>query len=182
MKTVSTLVSGQPGQAWPCVLRGAVQRGCEESTVLIPVTGWVTVSSADLILTQVGPRCRPGGQVEGRLIPARELSHTFQPSFANRRRVFFVSIWFLCQVCSWLKMQRERAMSKQPCQRVPRKSSSQTNGLGARRRRDSRHTALWIQDVVPSVRTAPQNQPSTAPFCFLLCFFSPNPPVHSCRF
>ena len=53
LKGASTQVSGQPKEALClslCVLGGAAQRG----TVLIFVTGCVTVNSVDLIMTQVG--------------------------------------------------------------------------------------------------------------------------------
>lgn len=79
-----------------------------------------------------------------------------QPSFARHKRDIFISIWLLCLICSWLKMQRERGMMNQPSERFPNKGPNHTIADGVGRRKESPEIMKFgfsdPQDVVSSVK------------------------------
>lgn len=131
---VSTLVSGQPRQALSlCVLAEETQRGREGGTVLIPVTGWVTFSSTDLILTRAGLQVKEGWE-EAAWPPAQ---HGQQHG----------GILSLSGSCVWFAVgsKCKRGMISQLSQRFPNMSPNPTNGLGDKKEeRDTRHTEVWI--------------------------------------
>lgn len=124
MMGVRTLVSSQSEQAPPlCGGRGRKGKMRVE-TIFIPSTslwsaGWTWALQTSFWLQEV---CiyRLGGQGEGRLIPALDLSHMLWPSFASNTWVLFlISVCFPRLSCKWLKTQREMGHEEAALPKTP---------------------------------------------------------------